>query len=179
MIAKLLLMTACAAALAAPSRAAAVSKSTDTGTFASALPDGWSPREEPDALILSGPVDENRLKALIVVRYYPAGDKTFSSADAYVKRQSAATIFDPPGAKPASVSSVQVAGVKARRIARELAKTANPGRMNSKEIPSREELVVVPGKSGFYVLSYAAPLALYDGNRTAFLTVLNGFKPKK
>jgi hypothetical protein len=177
------LLAVCAALTAANARAAAaanaVSKSTQTPSFAAALPEGWSPRQEPNAMLLTGPSDENRIRSRIVVRYYPPGDKTFSGADAYVKRQSSATMFDPPDAKPAVVTPTEAAGRKARRIVKELTKTADPGKMSSREIPSREELVVVEGKSGFYVLSYSAPAALFDANRAAFLAVLNAFKPLK
>jgi hypothetical protein len=172
---------AAALALTAPSARAAdgVALSTRTPEFAAGLPEGWSPRAEANALLFAGPSDENRIRSSIVVRYYPPGADGFADADAYVKRQSSPSIFDAADAKPAVVSPAEAAGRKARRIVKELTKTADPGKMNSREIPSREELLVVEGKRGFYVLSYAAPVSLFGRNRPAFVAVLKAFKPLK
>lgn len=163
---------------AAPAGAAAVVKSTETPAFISALPDGWSPSPDESALRLSGPSDENGLASLIAIRYYPAGDKSFPDADAYVRRQTTPSRFDPEGAPPAVVAAARAAGRKARRVVKDRPRTAHAGSMNSRQVPSREELVVVRGGRGFYVLSYAAPLTIFDRNRAAFLAVLAGFKPK-
>jgi hypothetical protein len=169
-----------AAALGAASASAAdVARSTETAAFASALPKGWAPSYEDAALRLSGPADDDGVVATIAVRYYSAGDKSFPDADVYVKRQSTPSRFDPDGAKPAVVSETRAAGRKARRIVKDRPRTAHPGSMNAAEVPAREEIVVVRGAKGFYVLTYAAPLTTFDGNRAAYLAVLAGFKPKR
>jgi hypothetical protein len=171
-----------AAALAsarAASSTSAPAKTESAPTFVSAVPAGWITSRDEGALRFAGPADENGLAARIVVRYYSPGDKSFADADAYVRRQSAATPFDPPGAKPAAVTALRAAGRKARRIVRESSVSVPPNSMNAKDVPTREELVVLPAARGFYVLSYDAPSALFDKNRAAFELVLAGFKPKR
>jgi hypothetical protein len=177
-LARLAAALAALAMLSAAPAWAAVAKSTETAAFAAVLPEGWSPSRDDAALRLSGPSDENGLASLIAIRYYAAGDKSFPNAESYVKRQSTPSRFDPDGAKPAAVSAARVAGRKATRIVKDRPRTAHPASMNAKEVQFREEIVVVRGDKGFYVLTYAAPLALFDENRPAFASSLAGFKPK-
>lgn len=53
-----------------------------------------------------------------------------------------------------------------------------PNSMKSKEVPTRQEQVVVPAKRGFFVLMNDAPASLAAPNRAAVKAVLAGLKPK-
>lgn len=146
--------------------------------FACPVPAGWTSTGDGASMRMTGPADANGVVSLIVVRYYPPDDRTFPSAEAYVKRQTAPPLFAIPGDKREPASAVLVAGRKGTRVVKTSAVAVPPNSMKSKEIPTREEQVVVPGKRGFFVLLNDAPASLAAPNRAAFKAVLDGFRPK-
>lgn len=168
-------MTIISAAVMLASLAAAA---TPAPPFACPVPSGWTSTNDAASLRMTGPADANGVVSLIVVRYYPPDDKTFPSAAAYVKRQTDPPPFAIPGDKREPASAVAVAGRKATRVVKTSAIAVPPNSMKSKEIPTREEQVVVPGKRGFFVLMNDAPVSLAAPNRAAFKAVLDGFRPK-
>lgn len=170
-----------AAAAAAAPRAASRAKQEKTmaaATFECLAPAGWSQRPEgEDRMTLLGPADSNGVSALISVRYIKPGDAAFPDIEAWQKRQTAPPLFE--GTKPTEVlRELSVAGVKARHLARDASEFVPPSAMNTKEVPMREELVAVPAKSGFYLLTYYAPKTLHKKNRPVFESVLKSFKLK-
>lgn len=161
------------ASLAAAAPSAAVSPPFDCP-----VPSGWASTGDAASRRMTGPADADGVSSLIVVRYYPPDDKTFPSAEAYVKRQTAPPLFVIPGDKREAASKVVVAGRKATRLVKTSALEVPPNSMKSKEVATRQEQVVVPAKRGFFVLMNDAPASLVAPNRAAFKAVLAGFKPK-
>lgn len=146
--------------------------------FEYAAPAAWSRRpSEGGGVVLVGPADADDVSALITLRHYPPGDADFASFDAFIERQTAPPVFksSPPTEKRPDVA---VAGRKAKAFARDGAEFVPPGARNTKEVPMREELVAVPAKEGFYLLTYYAPKSLHKKHRRAFESVLKSFKPK-
>lgn len=147
-------------------------------SFDCPVPTGWSASQEDTALRLSGPSDKNGLSAFIVVRRYPPEQKSFANADAYMKTLMEKPLYEAPGTKIGPATATVVAGRKAQAFIKDGVAYVPPSRMDTKEIPTREEHVVVPAAKGFYVLMYYAPTSLFAKNRAAFKKVLSGFKPK-
>jgi hypothetical protein len=157
-------------ASAAPARAA-------SPPFECPVPSGWTSAEDGSSMRMTGPADANRIPSLIMIRYYGPDDRNFSSAEAYMKRQTV-PLFKVPGDKTGTASKIMVAGRKAARIVNTSAVSIPPNSMRSKEVPTRAEHVVVPAERGFYVLLNDSPASLAAANRAAFKAVLAGFKPK-
>lgn len=169
-----------AAASAAP-RAAKTPKQEKTmasASFECLAPAGWTQKSEgAGRMTLLGPADENGVAAMISLRFVPPADATFPDLEAWYKRQTAPPLFE--GTKPTEVlKDVAVAGTKARHLARDASEFVPPSAMNTKEVPMREELVAVPAKAGFYLLTYYAPKTLHRKNRPVFESVLKSFRIK-
>ncbi|MFI5363336.1 MAG: hypothetical protein ACHQ49_15320 [Elusimicrobiota bacterium] len=125
-----------------------------------------------------GPRDQSGLSSMIVVRYYPPGDKSFPSAEAYAAAQTQKPLFQLPGDKRGPAAPTTVAGRKARRIVTEHSILYPPNSTLAKRVPMRMEQVVVPAERGFFVLLDDAPRSLSMKNRAAFKSVIAGFRPK-
>lgn len=166
------------AAVLLASLAAAAPPEAVSPPFGCPVPTSWTSTGDASSLRMTGPADVNGVASLIVVRYYPPDDKVFRSAEDYVKRQTAPPLFVIPGDKREAASKVVVAGRKSTRIVKTSALEVPPNSMKSKEIPTRQEQVVVPAKRGFFVLMNDAPASLAAPNLAAFKAVLAGFKPK-
>jgi hypothetical protein len=170
----LLLVPAAEAAPAAPRKDLIMSDAP----FEYAAPAGWSRRPNEDgSVVLVGPADANDVSALITLRHYPPDDPDFAGFDAFVARQSAPPVFK-SSPRTEKRPDVSVAGRKAKAFARDGAEFVPPGSRNTKEVPMREELVAVPAKEGFFLLTYYAPKSLHRKHRRAFESVLKSFMPK-
>lgn len=172
---------ACAALLASSAAAAPASPRPAIlmdAAFELRLPSGWSRKPgEMKMLVLVGPADADRVSALITARYYPPGDTAFPDMDAFLKRQTAPPLFE-GSPKTETLPDLTVAGRKARHLARDASEFVPPSSMETREVPVREEVVALPAKTGFYVLTYRSPKSLHKKSRPAFQAVLKSFKPK-
>ena len=175
---------ALAAVLAAPAAAAgkakppAMEKTMLDASFECGLPAGWSSTRESDGVTLLGPRDENKLAAQIRVRYVSPANRLYKNVDEYMTRMTKITDLSVPGWKIGKVEPASVAGRKSKRVLNDSSEFVPPGGRDSKEVPMREEHVVVPAAKGFYVLLYYVPRSLYAPQRPVFLKVLASFKPK-
>lgn len=167
-----------AAAVLLASLAAAAAAPSAAPPFDCPVPPGWTATRDGASVRMTGPADAHGVASLIVARYYAPDDKTFPSAEAYVKRQTAPPLFAIPGDQREPAAKAVVAGRKSTRLVKTSAIEAPPNAVKSREIATREEQVVVPAKRGFYVLMNDAPASLAAPNRAAFKAVLAGFKPK-
>jgi hypothetical protein len=147
-------------------------------SFETVAPHGWASERSAEGLRLSGPLDDNGLQTFIAIRYVAPNDKNYSNADAYVARQTRKPEFMRRGWKAGAVTPIVVAGRQSRKFSKDTVEFVPPASMNTREIPMREEHVVVPAEKGFYVLLYGAPQSLFDAHRSAFKAALAAFKPK-
>lgn len=173
-------------ALAAPAAAADRMKpppSADTlmtpAPFECPAPAGWTIVPELDGVTYLGPRDAHKLAVQINVRYIAPGHPSYADADAYLARLMQKPEFEIPGWKKEPVEPTTVAGRPARRARLDSSEFTPPRGRNAKEVPMREEHVVVPAAKGFYVLLYYAPKTLAAKNQAAFKSVLAGFQPKR
>lgn len=170
----LLLVPAAEAAPAAPRKDLIMSDAP----FEYAAPADWSRRPNEDgSVVLVGPADANDVSVLITLRHYPPGDADFASLEAFVARQTAPPAFK-SSPRTETRPDVTVARRKAKAFARDGAEFVPPSSRDTKEVPMREELVAVPAKEGFYLLTYYAPKSLHKKHRRSFESVLKSFKPK-
>jgi hypothetical protein len=148
-----------------------------TATFQSAAPKGWSTIAEDDGVTYLGPRDEHKVAAQVNVRYVAPGDPAYADADAYVARLTKKPTLSVPGWKTYPVEKTVVAGRPARVVRLDASEFVPPRSRRSKEVPMREEHVVVPAAKGFYVIYFAAPKSIAGKSRGALKKVLAGFKP--
>jgi hypothetical protein len=173
-----------AAALAAPAAAGGAvtavpaSAIASTATFDCPAPKGWSAVAEDDGVTYLGPRDAHHVSAQVNVRYVPPGHVSYADADAYVARLTKKPALEVPGWKTYPVEKTSVAGRAARRVRLDSSEFVPPHSRFTKEVPMREEHVVVPASKGFYVIFYYAPKTIAAKNRAALSGVLKGFKPK-
>lgn len=172
------LLAASASAAPRPAKPARQEKTMAAASFEFLAPAGWTRKPEgPDRMTLLGPADTHGVATLISVRFVPPSDAAFPDLDTWFKRQTAPPLFE--GTKPTEVlKDVAVAGVKARHLARDTSEFVPPSARNTKEVPMREELVALPAKSGFYLLTYYAPKTLHKKNRPVFESLLKSFRFK-
>jgi len=177
-------LLALCAALAAPHAAAASRKPappkertmTDP-TFQCALPASWYAQPRPGGISARSPEDDGGVAAVITVRYL-APDGPEKSADSYLARQTQKPAVEVRGWRIGAVQPALVAGRKARRLVNETSEFTPPAGAPPREIPMREEHVVVPAKTGFYLLLFYAPRSQYEKQKPAFARALASFQPK-
>lgn len=141
-------------------------------------PKGWTVATEDGRTVFAGPKDKNGVAALIEVRWVAPGDPSRPDADAYVDRLTKPGLVEVPGWKTHPPVKAVVAGRAARRVVLETSRFVPPHSRRSKEVPIREEHVVVPAAKGYFVLVYDAPASLAAKNAPAFKAVLAAFVPK-
>ncbi len=120
---------------------------------------------------------DDRLALKVSVEYYAPGNQPgYASAEdygakllrsGYRLRSVAKTGGGMPAGKPAKVFEREVSIVIKTKI------------FFSKNVPLLEKAVVVPSKTGFYVLEFRTPVDEAQKNQEAFDTVLNSFEPLK
>ena len=154
-------------------------QAASTAAFDCPAPAGWSRRDDEDGTTYLGPRDSNGIAARIGVRYASArADGGAPDADAYVARLTRKPAFDIPGWKTYPPKKLTVAGRAARLVRQDSAEAVPPRRIRMKEAAIREETVVVPAATGYYVIHYYAPRSIAAKNRPAFVKALESFKPK-
>jgi hypothetical protein len=146
--------------------------------FTCAAPPDWSARRRPDGIVFSGPRDENGVASVIAIRYVGADNKLYATADEYVRRLTAKPDVAIPGRSVGTPTSASVAGRAARRVVSDVSDFVPPHSLKSKEVPVREEDLVVPAARGFYVVSFRAPRALFVRTHPTFARLLESFRPK-
>lgn len=177
------ILTLCAA-LAAPCSAAAAQKTvpspvknvSDT-TFGCALPSTWRIRQHQDGVSVSSPENDRGVASIITIRYLPPGGRE-KSADTYLARQTARPIVEVHGWRIGGIEPVIIAGRQAKRLVNEISEFTPSTEEAPREVPMREEHIVVPAKKGFYLLLFYAPRSRYEEQKASFARVVASFRPK-
>lgn len=146
-------------------------------TFELSVPAGWRAVRGAEGLRVQGAAGPSGLRPWIFVRHVDAGDATFSDADAYVLRQTKTTAKI-PGWSCGPVTGIALGARRARRFVKEASEFIPPSSMETREIPTREEHLVLPASSGFYVLVLRSARTDFARNSSAFRRLLKSFKPK-
>jgi hypothetical protein len=153
--------------------------------FRCSVPADWrQTRDEHDderthtfGVLLSGPMGAEGISPTVSVRFYGPGNPTAETADAFINRQTRPSLVAPRDEETSKVSDAVVAGLKARTFARKTSEFLNPDTLDAKAVPVRQEVFVVPGPKGYFVLRFSAPVGSFDKWKPVFQEVRDSFKP--
>jgi hypothetical protein len=147
------------------------------GGFALALPRGWPQRRDvrrdKKRNIFSVTAEGQRNKAgaavMILARFYGPGNGYFENGAAYLKRQYQEDILPPPpGEKTYPTKKTKLNGHEAKVFRRDASLVLPRNSLKAKDVPMREEHIVLDHAGGFFVVSYVAPKELYNRHYPAF-----------
>lgn len=160
-----------------------VNVASKEGRFSCTAPADWarSADERTDKLegvhgfFLAGPKGASEFAARMSVDYYAPGNKLFAASADFLKAN-----LEPPfkvdGEKTSPVSPARVGGLAAKRFTREHVVILPPAVVTAKRVKAKDEIVVVEGESGFWVLTYSAAQPDFKRLRPAFAKLLETFK---
>lgn len=144
-----------------------------TGRFKAAVPKDWRVTKAGDGAGLQATGPAGTASAV----YYAKGNPYFKDAAAFIARQTAPSPIPVAGEKTGPVEDVTVAGRRAKRVARTTFEVTRAPGSEPKEVPFTEEVSVLAGKDGFWVLTLRAPSASWAKNAAPFKTFRDGFQP--
>ncbi|OGR95272.1 MAG: hypothetical protein A2V88_04975 [Elusimicrobia bacterium RBG_16_66_12] len=183
LIRKISTLTLCAA-LAAPCSAATARKAVaspvknvSAAAFECELPSAWRVRRRRDGVSANSPEHDLGVASVITIRYLPPGGPE-KSAGTYLARQTARPVVEVHGWKIGRIEPVIVAGRQAKRLVNETSEFTSSTEEVPREVPMREEHIVIPAKKGFYLLLFYAPRSRYEEQKAAFAHIVSGFRPK-
>lgn len=176
---RLLTLLSCAVlAAAAPAKSAAPKeRAWSSDAFSTVLPAAWYAEARPDGVSARSPEDDGGVATVITVRYFAPGGPE-KSVDSYLARQTAKPVVEVHGWSVGTPAPAKVAGRDARRLVNETSEFSPPSGMPPREVPMREEHVLVPAAKGFYLLLFYAPRSQYAKQKRAFDRALAAFHPK-
>lgn len=162
---------------------AAMSRVEDVaqGRFKAAVPKGWRVTKDVDGtgLQATGPGGKDAPAPTASAVYYPNGNAYFKDAAAFLARQTAPSPVPVAGEKTGPVEAATLAGRKAQRLSRDTFAVYHPPAAEPREVAVKEEVTVVAGKDGFWVVTLSAPAAAWAKNAPAFKTFRDGFQTTK
>lgn len=156
--------------------------------FSCDLPSQWGAwideREEKRikvyGVFLIGPKSINGSAVIISVRFFSQANTIFKDEEDYIRRNAFPAPIIPPlkGEKFGSIRDIVLAGRQAKTFERETFDYYPSHSLDTKEIPVKEQTVVIPGREdGFYVLLFKAPTLIFAQYAPIFEKVLHSFKP--
>lgn len=155
------------------------------GLFRCDVPaDWWQSRDEHaesrtkvQGMHLVGPKEKAPLAPTLSLRYFAPGNTVAPTAEAYLKRQLEPAPVPLKGEKTSEPKKVSAAGLPGESFVRDTFEFIPPRSLDTKQVPVREEYVILERKEGFFVLLYKAPSASFKRWRPAFQRVLDTFQP--
>lgn len=157
------------------------------GFFTCLVPDGWTTVRNPDedrgiyglSTYREGQGETGGTGLKLVVEYYPRDDDAFlPTAGDFIS----AMREKRPGGRgnePVVVRDFEVAARPAKRFERDVNLAAKTLFFFTRPVPIREEYVVVPGRTGFYVLRSRAPSQETREARLLFDAMVGSFEPSR
>ncbi len=151
--------------------------------FKCELPKGWTKVVDPGrsrkvyGITAYEGNREDRLALKVSVEYYAPGNRAgYTSAEDYGVKLLRSGYRLRSAAK---TGAAVLAGRPVKVFEREVSIVIKTKIFFSKNIPLIEKAVVLPSKTGFYVLEFRTPVDEAQKNQEAFDTVLNSFEPLK
>ncbi|MFH0787171.1 MAG: hypothetical protein V2B13_06095 [Pseudomonadota bacterium] len=156
--------------------------------FSCDLPSQWGAwideREEKRikvyGVFLTGPKSINGSPVTISVRFFSQANTIFKNEEDYIQRNAFPASDIPPlkGERFGPIQDISLAGRQAKIFERETFDYYPPHSLDTKEIPVKERIVVIPGREdGFYVLFFKAPTLIFAQYAPVFEKVIHSFKP--
>lgn len=143
------------------------------GRFKAAVPKDWRVTKAGDGAGLQATGPAGTASAV----YYAKGNPYFKDAAAFMARQTEPSPIPVAGEKTGPVEEATVAGRKAKRVTRNTFEITHPPASEAKEVAFTEEVTVLAGKGGFWVLTLRAPSASWAKNAAPFKAFRDGFQP--
>lgn len=152
--------------------------------FSCEIPSSWSlgpesevgEKEKVFSLFLQGGRSKDGIMAKLSVDYYAPGNALFRGPKDYLERNTDDSIHL-HGEKIGPVSATTIGGLKAKRFVRNSIEFPRPRDVDPKEVPITEEIVVIEGKTGFWVAALSTAAGDYRANRLALERLLRTFRP--
>lgn len=148
------------------------------GRFKATVPKGWRPTKDAEggALQVTGPDGSGGPAPKASAVFYAKGNPYFKDAADFLARQTAPTPVPIEGEKTGPVEPVKLSGRAAKRLRRDTFAVYRPPGGEPRDVALREEVTVLEGKSGFWVLTETAPPATWSRHAAAFAAFRDGFR---
>lgn len=148
------------------------------GRFTAAVPKGWRVTKDGSgtALQATGPDGKGAPAPAALAVYYAQGNPYFKDAADFLARQTAPSPVPVAGEKTGPVEDALLSGRPAKRLSRDTFAVHRAPAAEPREVPVREEVTVLAGKGGFWVVTVRAPTALWAKHAAAFAAFRDGFK---
>ncbi len=163
---------------AAPAKSSAPKeRKWSADAFECVLPSAWYAEARPDGVSARSPEDDGGVASVITIRYM-SPDGPEKTIDSYLARQTAKPAVEVHGWSIGTPEPALVAGRASRRLVNATSEFTPPSGAPPREVPMREEHVLVPAAKGFYLLLFYAPRSQYAKQKRAFDRALAAFHPK-
>ncbi|TPW20385.1 MAG: hypothetical protein FD126_1741 [Elusimicrobia bacterium] len=148
------------------------------GRFKATPPKGWRVTKDAEggALQVTGPEGSGGPAPKASAVFYAKGNPHFKDAADFLARQTAPTPVPIEGEKTGSVEDVKLSGRRAKRLRRDTFAVYRPPGGEPRDVALREEVTVLEGKEGFWVLTETAPPATWPRHAAAFAAFRDGFR---
>lgn len=149
------------------------------GRFKATVPKGWRATKDAEggALQVTGPEGSGGPAPKASAVFYAKGNPHFKDAADFLVRQTAPTPVPIEGEKTGPVEAVKLSGRGAKRLRRDTFAVYRPPGGEPRDVALREEVTVLEGKEGFWVLTETAPPATWTRHKAAFAVFRDGFRP--
>jgi hypothetical protein len=159
----------------------------DMGRFSCQVPGAWEASRDRDGearrkiyeLELLGPRAENA-PVMIYASYYAQGNTDFKTYSGFIERNSRDAVgrTKTPTRKYSPVKETKLNGGKAFSFERDVKEFLDPEGDSEETVAVREKFYVLPGKDGFFVLHYYAPVSAFAKNLPLFSKMAETCKVK-
>ncbi|TBR22912.1 hypothetical protein EPO15_06990 [bacterium] len=148
------------------------------GRFKAAAPKGWrvTKDREGTGLQVTGPAAPDAPAPTASAVYYAKGNPHFKDAADFLARQTAPSPVPIQGEKTGPVEEAKLSGRPAKSLRRDTFAVHRAPAAEPREVAVREELTVLQGKEGFWVVTVSAPAAAWAKQAAAFAAFRDGFK---
>lgn len=149
------------------------------GRFKAAVPPGWRVTKDREGagLQATAPGGSDGPAPTASAVYYAKGNPYFKDAADFLARQTSPSPIPVQGEKTGPVEAATLAGRKAQRVSRDTFAVYHPPAAEPREVAVKEEVTVLAGKEGFWVVTLSAPAPAWSKNAPAFKAFRDGFKP--
>lgn len=147
------------------------------GRFSAAVPKGWRVTKDGSgtALQVTGPDGKGAPAPAALAVYYVSGNPFFKDAADFLARQTAPSPVPVAGEKTGPVEDALLSGRPAKRLRRDTFAVHRAPAAEPREVPVREEVTVLQGKNGFWVVTVTAPASAWTKNAGPFKAFRDGF----